>query len=128
MQAAVLTASYAEGLSTRAHMRPLEERSADWQWRRNEWADFYKMLLTEILPKEPEPNKVMETLVDDFIERGEELTNGKQASLSSYWRWILYIYGPQILEYLGTFRFLITELVPLQLIIQKDRLAATEEV
>ena len=36
--------------------------------------------------------------------------------------------APQILEYLGTFRFLITELVPLQLIIQKERLAATEEV
>jgi hypothetical protein len=128
MQAAVLAASYAEDLSTRAHVRPPGERSADWQWRSNEWADFYKTLLTEILPKEPEPNKVMETLVDDFIERGGELTDGKQAGLSSYWRWILYIYGPQILEYLGTFRFLITELVPLQLIIQKDRLAATDEL
>jgi len=128
LQAAVLAASYAENFSKRARMRPPEERSADWQWRRNEWADFYETLLTEILPKEPEPNKVMETLVDDFIERGGELTDGKQAGLSSYWRWILYIYGPQILEYLGTFRFLITELVPLQLIIQKDRLAATGEV
>jgi Reverse transcriptase (RNA-dependent DNA polymerase) len=128
MQAAVLATSYAEDFSKRADVRLPQDRSADWQWRRNDWADFYRALLTEVLPKEPEPNKVMETLVDDFIERGAELTDGEQIGLSSYWRWIIYIYGPQILEQLGTFRFLITELVPLQLIIQKDRQAAIDEV
>ena len=61
----------------------------------------------------------METLVQDFIKRGSEVSNREQESLSPYWRWILYIYGPQILDSLGTFRFLITELVPLQLIVKK---------
>ena len=63
----------------------------------------------------------MEALVNDFIRRGSEMSNRHQAGLSPYWRWILYIYGPQILDLLGTFRFLITELVPLQLIIQQYR-------
>jgi hypothetical protein len=45
-----------------------------------------------------------------------ELSAGKQKGLSSYWRWILYLYGPQILQKFGTFRFLIPELVPMQLI------------
>jgi hypothetical protein len=62
----------------------------------------------------------METLVKDFIERGADLSAGAQKDLSPYWRWVLYIYGPQILEQLGTFRFLITELVPLQLVGRKQ--------
>lgn len=35
--------------------------------------------------------------------------------------WVLYLYGPQIREHLGTFRFLITELVPLQIILKGYR-------
>jgi hypothetical protein len=58
----------------------------------------------------------MKTLVQDFINRGAEISGGKQTTLSDYWRWILCVYGPEILEKFGTFRFLITELVPLQLI------------
>jgi hypothetical protein len=58
----------------------------------------------------------MKTLVDDFIARGSDLSAGRQQGLTSYWRWILCTYGPQILRSFGTFRFLITELVPLQLI------------
>jgi hypothetical protein len=69
----------------------------------------------------------MEALVSDFIRRGSEMSNSHQEGLSAYWRWILYLYGPQILDFLGTFRFLITELVPLQLIIQKYRQGATDE-
>ena len=69
----------------------------------------------------------METLVTDFIHRGSDMTNHHQAGLSPYWRWILSIYGPQMLDLLGTFRFLITELVPLQLIIQKYRQGAMSE-
>jgi hypothetical protein len=59
--------------------------------------------------------------VTDFISRGAEISLGEQEGLSAYWRWILYIYGPQILERLGTFRFLFTELVPVQLITQRYR-------
>ncbi len=55
------------------------------------------------------------------------MSNCQQAGLSAYWRWILYIYGPQILDFLGTFRFLITELVPLQLISQKYRQGVADE-
>ena len=63
----------------------------------------------------------METLVTDFIKRGAEVSAGKQQNLAPYWRWILYLYGPQIREQLGTFRFLITELVPLQIILKGYR-------
>ncbi len=70
----------------------------------------------------------MEALVNDFIDRGSEMSNGHQEGLSAYWRWILYLYDPQILDFLGTFRFLITELVPLQLIMQKCRQGALDEV
>jgi hypothetical protein len=69
----------------------------------------------------------MEALVNDFIRRGSEMADRLQQGLSAYWRWILYLYGPQILDFLGTFRFLITELVPLQLIIQKYRQGALDQ-
>lgn len=41
---------------------------------------------------------------------------GKQEGLSDYWRWVLCIYGPEIMDKFGSFRFLLTDLVPLQLI------------
>jgi hypothetical protein len=66
------------------------------------------------------PNAVMETLVKDFISRGTELSAGQQKTLSPYWRWVLYIYGPQILESFGTFRFLFSELVPLQILTSRQ--------
>jgi hypothetical protein len=88
---------------------------------------LFLSLTTEIQAGEPAANTVMETLVTDFIHRGSEMTNRHQAGLSPYWRWILSIYGPQMLDLLGTFRFLITELVPLQLIIQKYRQGAMSE-
>jgi hypothetical protein len=58
----------------------------------------------------------MKTMVEDFIARGKEISGGKQEGLSDYWRWVLCVYGPEILEKFGTFRFLLTDLVPLQLI------------
>jgi hypothetical protein len=42
----------------------------------------------------------------------------KRTNLSVYWQWVVYTYGPQLLSALGTFRFLVTELVPLQLIVR----------
>jgi hypothetical protein len=63
---------------------------------------------------------MMETLVKDFISRGAELSAGQQKTLSPYWRWVLYIYGPQILESFGTFRFLFSELVPLQILTSRQ--------
>jgi hypothetical protein len=106
--------------STAALMLP-EDRPSDWQRRRNSWFILYQQLLEEVTPAGPQPNQVMETLVTDFIERGSQISMGGQDSLSAYWRWIVYLYGPQIREQLGTFRFLITELVPAQLITGRYR-------
>lgn len=98
---------------------PPLHRPADWQRKDNEWARFYGDLLDQVQPAAPAPNQVMETLVKDFIARGAGLSAGKQKTLSIYWRWILYIYGPQILDAFGTFHFLFSELVPLQLIAER---------
>jgi len=127
VQATILAASYHADFSQRAPVAPPEERSLDWQYRRNAWSAYYQALTTEIRASEPATNQVMEALVQDFIRRGSELSNSRQAGLSAYWRWILYIYGPQLLDFLGTFRFLITELVPLQLIMQKYRQGVADE-
>jgi hypothetical protein len=67
----------------------------------------------------------MERLVKDFIERGSEVSGHTQTQLSAYWRWVVYAYGPSLLEALGTFRFLMTELVPLQLILENRGVAGS---
>jgi hypothetical protein len=66
----------------------------------------------------------MEALVQDFIARGSEVSGRGQATLSPYWRWVVYAYGPSLLQSLGTFRFLLTELVPLQLILENRGLTS----
>jgi len=91
-------------------------RPARWQYADPAWTAFYEDHLTKIEPAKPKESKVMKTLVDDFIARGQEISAGKQQSLSDYWRWILALFGPEILDKFGTFRFLLTDLVPLQLI------------
>lgn len=91
-------------------------RPVEWQYQDKDWSAYYKDLLKTLQPVAPKSTAVMKMLVDDFIARGGEISGGKQTTLSDYWRWILYVYGPEILEKFGTFRFLITELVPLQLI------------
>ena len=127
LQATILAGSYTADLAQRVRMAPPEERADDWQYRRNPWSSFYQSLTQEIKASEPTTNQVMEALVNDFIHRGSEMSNSHQIGLSPYWRWILCMYGPQILDMLGTFRFLVTELVPLQLIIQKYRQSITDE-
>ena len=111
---------YAESFERRTPPVPPLQRPGEWQRRDNEWARFYTALLVDVQPAAPVPNQVMETLVNDFINRGAGLSAGKQKTLSTYWRWILYIYGPQILDAFGTFRFLFSELVPLQLITERQ--------
>jgi hypothetical protein len=95
---------------------PPASRSANWQFITNEWNNFYATFLVQHQPKGPQETPVMKTLIDDFIQRGTEISTGKQKTLFEYWRWVLAIHGPEILEKFGTFRFLITDLVPLQLI------------
>ncbi len=112
----VMAGQYGEAY---AHLVPPTvpvQRAANWERASNEWSRFYKYWLESLRAAEPKDTKVMKTLIDDFIARGKSLTAGKQKTLSSYWRWVLYTYGPHVLQQLGTFRFLITELVPLELI------------
>jgi hypothetical protein len=116
----LIAASYAEGFSKHEPVSAPTERPVDWQLRNNDWARYYGSLLREVHQNAPTPNKVMETLVSDFISRGAGLSHGKQKTLSAYWRWILYLYGPQILDAFGTFRFLFSELVPLNLILDRS--------
>jgi len=118
-QTSVLATSFAQGFARRQQPRIPEEGTADWQRGAGEWGGYFRLLAAEVKASGPAQRQVMEALVGDFIARGSELTDGNQTGLSPYWRWVLYIYGPQILDDLGSFRFLITELVPLQLINQK---------
>lgn len=112
----VVAAPYAAAESKRKPAPVPTARPADWDRRDNDWGAFYAQFLDRIEPLEPEETQVMKTLLKDFIARGSEITAGRQSTLAPYWRWILCTYGPQILHRFGTFRFLITELVPLQLI------------
>jgi hypothetical protein len=102
----------------KARKVPVEAPSGSWQVGYNEWTTFYNIPYI-ITPQQPEKTPTMEALTQDFIARGAELTSGRQKTLSFYWQWVLSIFGPQILAHFGTFRFLIEELVPLQLISQQ---------
>jgi hypothetical protein len=83
------------------------------------WSQFHAQLTATIRPLAPDATPGLEHLVKDFIERGGEVGGRKQPGLSPYWQWVVYTYGPPLLEALGTFRFLLTELVPLQLIFER---------
>ena len=117
----VLATGYAESYKRQPALTAPDERNSDWQRKSAHWYRYYKKLLAEVRPVDPRRNQVMETLVEDFIQRGAEISQGGQKSLSAYWRWIVYLYGPEILDRFGTFRFLLTELVPAQLITRHYR-------
>jgi hypothetical protein len=86
---------------------------------------YYKYRILSISPQQPLSTPLMEGLMNDFIARGGEVKGSEQKGLSIYWRWLLYTYGHQLLDSLGTFRFLLTELVPLQVIFKS--LSGNEE-
>jgi hypothetical protein len=88
------------------------------------WANFYRTVLDVRTPSGPPQLDAMERLVQDFIARGGEVSGRGQHGLTAYWRWVVYTYGPSLLGALGTFRFLLTELVPLQLILENRGLTA----
>ena len=115
----ITSAQYDAASRDRKRVPAPASRWPGWDVQDNEWSAYYKHLLEPVAPAEPKETKVMKTLVDDFIQRGSTISAGQQKGLTAYWRWILYTYGPQILQRFGTFRFLITELVPLQLISQQ---------
>lgn len=112
----VIAGQYARAYRKKTREKVPTERPRHWETADDAWGQFYAQFLEPLEPAKPRETKVMKTLVDDFILRGSEISSGRQEGLSSYWRWVLYTYGPQILQRFGTFRFLLTELVPLQLI------------
>jgi hypothetical protein len=116
--ALVLGGQYRQAMADRKDRRhdAPTTRPADWQYGHVGWTAFYEDQLETLEPARPRESKVMKALVDDFIARGQEISAGRQAGLSDYWRWVLCTYGPEILDRFGTFRFLLTDLVPLQLI------------
>jgi hypothetical protein len=113
----VVAGQYAVAFRGREHGPiPSPPPPPGWNRHANEWSAVYFHWLKPFEPIEPSETKVMQTLVNDFIARGKDISAGQQTDLDPYWRWILCTYGPQILQRFGSFRFLITELVPLQLI------------
>jgi hypothetical protein len=112
----VKAGQYAVSYRRRKRREPPRDRPPGWDTQENEWSEYYRWLLEPLEEAAPEDTKVMKTLVEDFIQRGQHISAGKQKGLSSYWRWVLYTYGPQIQQKFGTFRFLLPELVPMQLI------------
>ena len=120
-QSQLLSAIFSETYSQWPRHSAPNTLTENWQTHSQAWSTYYSSLLNPIGPCAPTSNPIMETLVTDFIRRGAEISAGKQKDLAPYWRWILYLYGPQIREQLGTFRFLITELVPLQIVLKSYR-------
>lgn len=105
-----------QGLAALGAVEPPVGRPDDWGRADNDWAAWYASLMWSVEPAAPRGTKVMRTPIDDFVERGEAVSAGRQAGLSAYRRWVLTAYGPEALRRFGTFRFLLAELVPAQLI------------
>ncbi|MFC7484393.1 hypothetical protein ACFQX7_36230 [Luedemannella flava] len=114
----VLAGQYAEAVRHRRDkvVVPQGPAEAGWNTRDNQWARYYRQLLEPLEPAAPTDTAATRSLTQDFIARGTTISQGAQTTLTAYWRWILSVYGPEIRERFGTFRFLNTELVPLQLL------------
>ncbi len=104
---------------TEVRKRAPDERAENWQNENNDWKEFYEDQHVKLEPAPCAESSTMKSLVESFVRRGKVISGGEQQGLSQYWRWTLSIFGPEILEQLGTFEFLLTELVPLQLIQEK---------
>ncbi len=97
-----------------------EKRAPSCEVRETDWGRFFAQWSNELVDVRVDASPQMEALITDFIQRGSEVGGRHQSNLSSYWRTIVQMYGPDILERFGTFRFLLTELVPLRLITHGD--------
>ena len=95
---------------------PPRGRPVDWDARDNDWGVYSAQFLDRIEPLEPEETKVMKTLLDDSIARGSGYPPVGRAGWPPTGGGFSAPTAPSILRRFGTFRFLITELVPLQLI------------
>lgn len=119
--AAVMKGQYQIAFEKRKKARkPIpDKRPDDWQYGDSEWSAFYEDQLVSLTPAECRDSTRLKQLVESFIARGKSISGGQQDGLSEYWRWVLSIHGPVILDRFGTFEFLLSDLVPLQLIQEK---------
>src|SRR5262249_21935830 len=95
--------------------RPLADEEAVDVVMSELWAMIYRNLVVPVEAAWPPAPDAIVRVLEDFIKRGGEVSGRPQEGLTAYWRWVVCGYGPALLEALGTFRFLMTELVPLHL-------------
>ncbi len=101
---------------SRRRVTPPQERGDAWEVDAHEWGRFFEQWADLMDEPHVQASAQMEALILDFIQRGSEVGGRHQRTLDPYWRTIVQMYGPQLLERFGTFRFVLTELVPLRLI------------
>jgi hypothetical protein len=136
---------YNPAIALAAHHQPALDRkpptippAIQFQSFGDRWSQYYQAWLQPIQPARPDSTPGLQALFDDFVARSSEVAGrggkekekrntrkpAKKRGLTLYWQWIVFTYGPQLLSALGTFRFLIPELVPLQVIVE-NRIGAT---
>ncbi|MCA9578404.1 MAG: hypothetical protein H6726_10605 [Sandaracinaceae bacterium] len=81
------------------------------------WGAFYATSGRNAEVREPREGTVGEALSRAFVARGGRLSGGAQATLTPYWRWVLAVHGPSILEAFGAYTFLDERLVPRALLL-----------
>ncbi|GIJ61686.1 reverse transcriptase domain-containing protein [Virgisporangium aurantiacum] len=124
----VLAGQFAEAFRCRSRVGPPPGPAGPgWDTDDHRWGEYYQHLTAPLLPAAPRETAAMKGMVADFIDRGSTISHGRQRGLAPYWRWILTVYGPEIRERFGTFRFLTTELVPLRLLGRRWQGAGPEQ-
>ncbi|KAJ3430572.1 hypothetical protein M0812_23583 [Anaeramoeba flamelloides] len=100
--------------------------SEDWEFTANTTIyAAHGALLQEIEHASPSLSSEQKIRVNDFISRGSEVGGTRRVNLNNYYQWIISFLGEDVISHFGTFRFLITQLVPMQIIIS-GRLKDTE--
>ena len=87
---------------------------------------YLTALRAPLTARPPAQTPHLKALMADFIQRGSELGGREQVSLGVYWQWVVYTYGLPLLDAVGSFRFLLTELVPLPLILEGQNVVDIE--
>ncbi|MBX3246706.1 MAG: hypothetical protein KF901_05930 [Myxococcales bacterium] len=102
--------------AARAAREPVPRPAAPPSERDPDWAAWYQHRLELVEPVEPEETPEGAALVERFIARGAKVRGEPQDDLAPVWRWVLATFGPSILTHFGTFDFLRSDLVPLDVI------------
>lgn len=93
---------------------PVEAPETDARWGR-----WFAERLEPVKPEAPVETPSMTALEARFVERGKRVGRDARA-LSPYWKWVLHTLGPDVLDAYGTFDFVSTDLVPIDLVRRDD--------